>query len=872
MIKFYAIINNKNIKDRRMRNCLTNTFKKILRISRAYGWYSLIFVFVIILVNYVFFLSVKTQEESILLNEMNAANQDINMFKYHVSQLLSLTKNDIDVIKDSNESQQYLQNKNNSTLSDFESLIYRISVNKPQFTAVSLLDLDGNELFSVYRDQGNLVRSDDLQVIQIDQYVDEVESSDSIFISKIFLDDDKPVVYILSPLYQDGSIDSMILFAYDANHFLSIFNEYATGFIGHFSLAFLNDNNLWVVNKDTENIELVESNETKEEMLQLFSSSDYSSSVSLGFEEIDYHHLTNQDHFMTIIANVNEKQAIEANINIWLKENWVIYVIDSVLILVYFYLGYFINKKNDSQIFLNTNIYLSEKNNDGIIILNKDLTTDYVNEAFVERFGYELRDFANLPADDVLHTLFIEKPNYKSTTSDYQYLGHVWNQSRLGVYYLNFMRVKKEEALSESNARYVCVYSNSNIRLQEFDIRQLDKMYHVLLPIMERCVFIPNKTVLILLKVDHIDIDDFVTFLLENKSLSAEVFVIHQNYIYLLIHLNHKNLEQVIVTLDNLLTLYLRQPDVSSHFDFYYSVVKADEKINSFKAMIRASLIGLEIPQKHSQLTHRIFDTEMIKQSERQIAIKGALDNAFENDEFFMNYQLLVDLRSNRISGVESLLRWVNMDLGWVGPSEFIPIIENSHYVNQLSIMVLKNIIKDWTPYAKELPDYFRISLNVIYNDFENENILEEMIHLIESSSIPAKHFLFEITENQYIDRIDKTNEIIERLHQKKIHVGIDDFGTGYSSISSIKDIHVDFVKIDRVFLENYPHNNNGDMFLAIANLVHTLGKPIVVEGIEIQEQMHFVKKHQCRFAQGYYIAKPASINDVIQKLKHQEE
>jgi EAL domain-containing protein (putative c-di-GMP-specific phosphodiesterase class I) len=251
---------------------------------------------------------------------------------------------------------------------------------------------------------------------------------------------------------------------------------------------------------------------------------------------------------------------------------------------------------------------------------------------------------------------------------------------------------------------------------------------------------------------------------------------------------------------------------------------------------------------------------------QRENDIIKELESGFAMDEFYLHYQVQQNLEDNTFSGVEALLRWNNINLGNVPPNEFIPIIEDSFYINQLTIMVARKVIEDFKPYVDNLPKNFKISINLTNFDFGNDYIMDSILHIIEEGMIPAKYFTFEITESNYLENIDKTNRIIGKLHKKNINIAIDDFGTGFSSINSLKSIEVDKVKIDRTFIKNYPDQDNGDMFSIIANLIKSFDKEIIVEGTETKEQIEFSKLNKCHTAQGYYISRPIPIKDFIEK------
>jgi EAL domain-containing protein (putative c-di-GMP-specific phosphodiesterase class I) len=252
--------------------------------------------------------------------------------------------------------------------------------------------------------------------------------------------------------------------------------------------------------------------------------------------------------------------------------------------------------------------------------------------------------------------------------------------------------------------------------------------------------------------------------------------------------------------------------------------------------------------------------------------IRDQLENAFTNDEFYMNYQILKSVDGNRTTGVEALLRWNNPILGNVPPMEFIPIIEDSYFINQLSVMVVTKVVNDLTNCYELFPKDFRVSINLTNYDFHNEFIIKKLINIILESKIPTYHFCFEITESGYLENTIKTKDIIDYLHSINIQIAIDDFGTGFSSLSSLKNVNADKVKIDRTFIKDYPQADNGLMHKTIAFLIKSLGYKIVIEGIETKAQLELAKATDCDEYQGFIITKPKDYVDFYEDLKKEFE
>jgi hypothetical protein len=224
-----------------------------------YGWFSFLLIPMIFIINFSFFSIVNSQKESVIFKETSVASQDIKTMGYHISQLITTAHNDMHVIKDADETANYLSSKTNEDFDSFESLLYRIMSNKPEFISISLIDLDGYELMNVTRESGTLIKSDDLESINLTDFVSDnpSENIDHCYVRKIELIDDEPILYLTAPLLINDVIDSYIVMTYDANHFLSIFDVFASDSQIYYSVGLINEDSVWLVGMESQKFDLV---------------------------------------------------------------------------------------------------------------------------------------------------------------------------------------------------------------------------------------------------------------------------------------------------------------------------------------------------------------------------------------------------------------------------------------------------------------------------------------------------------------------------------------------------------------------------------------------------------------------------------------
>ncbi|MFA6648053.1 MAG: EAL domain-containing protein, partial [Candidatus Izemoplasmatales bacterium] len=360
----------------------------------------------------------------------------------------------------------------------------------------------------------------------------------------------------------------------------------------------------------------------------------------------------------------------------------------------------------------------------------------------------------------------------------------------------------------------------------------------------------------------------FAEFLKEHLGPKFKISIPKETYTIIYTNLNKLELEfqELIDSIDSLIDKYKQLPNVNAALEYNFGVAKADNKSESKADLISNAFIALQMSKLQKNIKHLIYTEEVEKVIKKEKLIFDQLEYAFNNDEFYLQYQIQKDIKNSKYVGVEALLRWDSSILGNVSPVEFIKVIENSFFINRLSIMVLGKVINDFTPYIDLVNENFRISINLTYFDFFNDTIINSLVNLIEKSPFSPKNFCFEITESGYIENKYKTNEIIDYLHSKGIIVAIDDFGTGFSSLEVLKSLNVDKIKIDRSFIKDYPISDDGVMFKIIANLVKTLGFSSIVEGAETKEQIDLIIKNGIIEVQGYFVSKPLYIENLVKK------
>ena len=249
---------------------------------------------------------------------------------------------------------------------------------------------------------------------------------------------------------------------------------------------------------------------------------------------------------------------------------------------------------------------------------------------------------------------------------------------------------------------------------------------------------------------------------------------------------------------------------------------------------------------------------------ERYYQLDQEIVNGLDKKQFFIVYQPLIQLNSNKIVGVEALLRWNHPTLGSISPIEFIPMLEENGLIIPVGRWVLKSVCEQLNDWQRDGIELERVSINVSPVQFRNENFVDDFREILQENQIRPNLLEIEITEGSLIN-IDRAAKIIDDLKDLGVKIAIDDFGTGYSSLNYLKRLPINTIKIDKSFIHDLDFDNE-----IIVNTIIYLGKQlnftVLAEGIENSEQLSYLQGQNCNEGQGYLWSQPVT-GDEIQRI-----
>ena len=273
---------------------------------------------------------------------------------------------------------------------------------------------------------------------------------------------------------------------------------------------------------------------------------------------------------------------------------------------------------------------------------------------------------------------------------------------------------------------------------------------------------------------------------------------------------------------------------------------------------------------KKGKQGYTFCSSEQIHANNRRLILEQSLrkalaQNCYTQDfELQMFYQAKLCLKTNKTIGYEALMRWHHSKLGIISPLEFIPLAEETGLIIELSHWVMTAVCLQTVHWSQLGFDFGKIAVNISAVELINLDLANKIISQIDSTGAQREWIEVEITESALMKTPEIAIKVMRQLVEAGVLIAIDDFGTGYSSLSYMKNLPASFIKIDRSFIYNLLSSKEDQAVIhAVLAMSHALGKQVVAEGVETQEQLQFLTESGCDIAQGYWIARPLATEDI---------
>ncbi|BBI32315.1 hypothetical protein KCTCHS21_17140 [Cohnella abietis] len=304
------------------------------------------------------------------------------------------------------------------------------------------------------------------------------------------------------------------------------------------------------------------------------------------------------------------------------------------------------------------------------------------------------------------------------------------------------------------------------------------------------------------------------------------------------------------------------------HITVSFGVAVSEGASADAGTLLKRADTALHRVKENGKNNYMLHSDDMDNIALHKLTIQHEMRRALANNEFILYYQPQYDLASGQIVGLEALIRWMHPERGLVPPGEFIPAAEESGIIVPLGNWVIEEACRQNKAWQDAGMPCIPVSVNLSFRQFTELNLTGKVASILEKTGLKARYLEIEITESMTMD-VERASKCLKELTELGVNISIDDFGTGYSSFHYLKSLPIARLKIDRSFVRHIQQDtNDAAIVAAIIAMAHNLQLQVIAEGVETQDQLHFLRSHRCDEMQGYYGSPPLSSANVLELLQ----
>jgi len=272
--------------------------------------------------------------------------------------------------------------------------------------------------------------------------------------------------------------------------------------------------------------------------------------------------------------------------------------------------------------------------------------------------------------------------------------------------------------------------------------------------------------------------------------------------------------------------------------------------------LIRNADTAMYHAKQQGKAAFQYYSAAMNAASVERLTLESGLRRALESNGLELHYQPQIDVRTGKIVGAEALLRWKHAERGWISPTTFIPIAEDSGLILSIGEWVIERACRQAMEWQRAGLPALPIAVNVSGVQVRRQELCDLVRGALAATGLEPKYLRIEITETAIVAVRERAIELLGQLRDIGVGLALDDFGTGYSSLSYLKSFPIDMLKIDRSFVaEMLTDHTTASIIEAIVSMTRILGLKVLAEGVEDQAQFAFLKQLGCDIVQGYYVS-----------------
>ncbi|PYF06894.1 putative bifunctional diguanylate cyclase/phosphodiesterase [Ureibacillus chungkukjangi] len=542
---------------------------------------------------------------------------------------------------------------------------------------------------------------------------------------------------------------------------------------------------------------------------------------------------------------------------------------------------------------------------EGIMVTDSQMRILFVNNAFESVTGYKKEEVVGKGPQVLqsgIHNHDFYKEMWAILSKEGNWQGEIWNKRKSGEIYPEWLSIMVMKDENDNVTNYCGIFTDLSERKRVEEQLEKRALTDSLTDVNNRFSYLEKMNLLLNEDSRHEEEQHAIFFLDLDRFKQVNDTLGHEIGDYLLVDVANR-LKRLLGAKDIVaryggdefvLTLTeLRHPREAAKFaEQIIKEIEKPVKINNQEIFVSTS-IGISIYPHDGDTTEELLNRadkamyyakqsgrnrfsfyfdELNTDANRLILLDSELRKAIDNHDFELYFQPKVNVRENKIIGFEALVRWNSEKLGFVSPAEFIPYAEETGLIIPISEVIIEKACEELSILRKAGYSKLPISINISSIHFQQTNFLESIQIILERNNTSAHNFEIEVTERTVMNNDADTISKLVRLKQLGFKISIDDFGTGYSSLSYLVRFPVDYLKIDKSFIQHIVNLADKQAIVdAIIQMAHRLNMQVIAEGVESIQQLNQLSRMGCDFIQGYYYSKPVPIEELIEFLQFWE-
>ncbi len=533
-----------------------------------------------------------------------------------------------------------------------------------------------------------------------------------------------------------------------------------------------------------------------------------------------------------------------------------------------------------------------ENSSEAMMITDKDNKIIAVNPAFCAITGYRFDEVKGQDPDlfkSGRHDDSFYAAMWESLNKTGQWQGEVWDKKKNGEIYAKWLTIDTIKDETGQIIRYVALFSDITERKQADELIWRQANYDLLTGLpnrnqfqqklqqqIEKSAHDKQPFTLLLIDLDYFkevndtlghDKGDILLRIAAKRithcSRGTDVVARLGGDEFTIIVAEFEDMRDVDTIAEKLIATLSEPYHLDGqivHISASVGITMYPDDATTIEALIKNADQAMYYSKNKGRNRHSRFTQSLQDMAQKKLRISNDLRNALPNREFVIYYQPIIDMRSNRITKAEALLRWLHPEQGLIPPLEFISIAEDIGIITEIGDWVCRESLHTQKHWQEKLNTDIKISVNMspVHFKVSNKDFGKGWL-----DSPDRINLTLEITEGLLLN---SEPEILQKLHMLRdagVEVSIDDFGTGYSSLSYLKAFHIDYLKIDQSFIKHLETDPN-DLALseAIIVMAHKLGLLVVAEGVETMAQHNILANAGCDYAQGYLYSRPVPLDE----------